>query len=89
MEHMNADQFIEATHRVMSDQTPLTVNISIMQAWLMVSAVQLAWRHPGLSGAMKRHLREIADQFGDRIVEIHPESRDLLDAGWQPEYDID
>lgn len=80
-------KFMEITARVMSDKTPLPVVISIMQSWLLVSGLQLATRHPSLSPYMKDHLTEIARQFQDAIVAVHPEAKEPLEMGWNAEND--
>lgn len=84
---MNESQFIAQTARVMQDRTPLNVHIEIRQAWLIVSVLQLAWRHPNLSEPMRASLVEIADQFQIPIVERHPDAEELLQMGWYTEND--
>ena len=71
----------------MDDQTILPVTISIMQAWFLVTALQLAWRHPGLSPQMKMIIRDAALQFSTAIWELHPAARAILSKGWNTDYD--
>lgn len=84
---MDEQQFMEITSRVMSDQTRLPVSISIMQAWLLVSGLQLATRHPGISSYMRDELTRMARQFQGAIEVIHPEAHEPLEMGWNPELD--
>ena len=86
---MDEAQFIEATRRVMSDQQTLEIHISIMQLWILVSAIQLTTRHPGLHKPLKEALIKVAHQFEDAITLIHPEATELLAAGWDPHYDVE
>lgn len=73
----------------MSDKTPLQVDIDIMSAWLLISGLQLAVKHPGISVHMKKHLTRIGRAFQARIVEHHPEAEELLEMGWNSEFDVD
>lgn len=78
---LDEQQFIEITSRIMSDETRLPVSISIMQAWLLVSALQLATRHPGISPYLRDALTDIARQFQGAIVAIYPEAQEPLEMG--------
>jgi hypothetical protein len=81
-------QFMEVASRVMSDESPLVTHIQIKEMWLIVSALQLATRHPGISPYMKDALTQIARQFQGAIVEIYPEANELLEMGWTPQFDV-
>lgn len=86
---MNKEKYVEITQKVMSDKTPLQVDIDIMSAWLLVSGLQLTVKHPAVSDIVKSELTEIAHQFQARIVEAHPEAEELLDMGWDEQFDVD
>lgn len=86
---MNDQQFIDATAKVMSDKTPLSLTIQIRDAWLLVSGLQLATRHPMVTEPMKGLLETIARQFQGVIVKAHPEAQPLLEMGWDSEYDVE
>lgn len=86
---MDEKKYVEITAKVMSDKTPLQVDIDIMSAWLLVSSLQLAVKHPGLSNPMKTMLTRIARTFQARIAEHHPEADELLNMGWNEAYDVD
>jgi len=88
MRPMSKEEAMRVTAEVMQDETPLTVTISIKEAWLLVSALQLACRHPGLSGFMHRALKKIALQFQQAITERHPEARVPFEMGWNPAFDV-
>ncbi len=78
---------LATTAAVMTDQTPLTIHITIMQAWILISAVQLTCRHPNLGQPLKDALEHAARQFQAAITEVHPEAAELLEKGWHAEYD--
>lgn len=73
---------------VMSDATPLPVIINITQAWLLISGLQLACRHPGVSNYTKTQWELIGRQFHDSITMLHPEADSLLERGWDADYDV-
>ena len=73
---------------VMSDHQPLNVHIDIMQTWLLISAIQLATRHPGLNTTTKTHLTQTGRAFQQAIVDYHPEAAELIEMGWHSEFDM-
>lgn len=85
---MDEQTAIAITGRVMSDETPLLVEIRITDAWMLVSALQLCTRHPGLSKPMRKHITHVAMQFRDAIVERHPDAEIVLEMGWDSDYDV-
>jgi hypothetical protein len=86
---MNEQEFLKQTARIMSDMTPVRANMSIQQTWILISAIQLASRHPGLNRSMKRVLTEIIQEHQKAILALHPEAEELLNMGWNPETDVD
>lgn len=86
---MNEQQFLQTTAKVMTDKTPLSLTIRIQDAWLLVSGLQLATRHPGVTDQMKELLEAIARQFQGAIVQAHPEAHPLLEMGWDSTYDME
>jgi len=86
---ISEDEYMKITGQVMRDKSPLTVSLSIMEAWVLVSNLQLAHRHPGTSDAMKEYVQTIAKRFEAAIVEIHPEAEPLIEMGWNPQFDVD
>jgi hypothetical protein len=84
---MNADDFKKVALAAMTDETALPVHITISDAWMLVSALQLSVRHPGLHQPLKDRLTEIARQFQASIAELHPEANQALEMGWSEEYD--
>lgn len=80
--HPTEPQFIGIAKKVMEDETILPVTIHIKDAWILVSGIQLATRHPGLHGPTRRWLIDIGEQFQAAIIALHPEAEDLLEMGW-------
>lgn len=84
---MNDEQAMEIVRECMTDERPLTVNITIKDAWLLVSAIQLATRHPELSVYTKDSLFSTARQFQTAIENVHWEAHELMEMGWDTQYD--
>lgn len=84
---MNEKEFMKVAGPAMSDETLLPVTIPIKEAWLLVSGLQLAARHPRISLPMRRTLIAIARQFQQAIEEIHPEAHEALEMGWNTKHD--
>jgi hypothetical protein len=82
-------KFMEITAKMMSDKTPLPVTIDIMQAWLLISGLQLACRHPEMDDKMRKALTHTARQFQAAIVAVHPEADELINMGWDTSFDVD
>ena len=85
---MNKQRFMRIATVVMQDERPLPVEINIKEAWFLVSALQLATRHPAMESRQKRHITEIGRQFQNAIVAAHPEAQELLEAGWHSQFDL-
>lgn len=77
----------ELVAQIMTDEAPIPLTILIKDAWLLVSALQLAVRHPTLHEVTKSALEQIARQFQQPITARHPHAEILFEMGWKPEYD--
>lgn len=84
---MNDQQATEIVRECMTDERALTINMTIKDAWLLISAIQLATRHPELSGYMKDSLFSSARLFQVEVEAVHPKAHDLIEMGWNIEYD--
>ena len=85
---MSEQQYLAVVGKIMQDETPIMPIIKIKEAWLLISGLQLATRHPGISPMMKRALEHIARQFQAQIVEDYPEAAVLLEMGWDEANDV-
>lgn len=88
---MNAEEKrrLKVTAEVMQDNSPVIVDIDIAGAWMIVAALQAVTRYSNLGDYMIVKLTEIARLFQSMIVTAHPEAEELLEAGWNPEMDIE
>lgn len=84
---MNDDKAMQIVSNCMSDTTPLTVNITIADAWLLLSGIQLATRHPELSVYMKDSLFNSGLKFQEQVEAVHPEAHEFIEMGWDKRFD--
>jgi len=70
-------------------RAPVTpVMISGQDMFCLLATIQLALRHPGMTGATAEIARAFAEELQKRIVAASPGMKDLCAAGWDPEYDL-
>lgn len=79
--------FMKVAGEVMADTEPLTVHITIAQAWTLIAALQLAWRHPHIEAQLKARIRDLTREFQTAIIERHPQADDLIQMGWDKRHD--
>ncbi len=84
---MNDEKAMQIVSECMSDTTPLTINFTIADAWLLLSGIQLATRHPELSVYMKDSLFESGLKFQEMIEAVHPEAHEFIEMGWDKRFD--
>ncbi len=84
---MNDDQAMQIVSDCLSDTTPLTVNITIADAWMLLSGIQLATRHPELSVYSKDRLFEAGLKFQAQVEAVHPEAHEFIEMGWDKRFD--
>lgn len=80
-------QALDITLKCMKDKALLVVHINVKQAWLIVTWLQLVYRHPGISAPMKNEIRNVAEQFTNAVTISHPEAVSLLAMGWNTNFD--
>lgn len=79
--------YIEIAQRCMTDEQPIAVTTKIKEAWILVSALQLAYRHPGLTPTMAGAIEQIGRQYQAAITQAHPDAAPLLEMGWDSQFD--
>lgn len=83
------ERFLEIAQEVMTDATPLTMQMSVADAWMCVSTLQLATRHPYISRVQRDFFMKVARKFEAVIVQHHPAAKPLIDMGWDERFDVD
>jgi len=71
----------------MSQELP-PVRFDLLSATVIISQIQLAGRHPQNKQTKTYALAEqLARRLQSAIVEVEPELSDILQMGWNPEFD--
>lgn len=66
--------------------TPIQLDLGPYSAFVLVGALQLAWRHPAQAGRMREIIEYIARRVQDGFP---PEYAELLEAGWDTSRDVE
>ncbi len=84
---MNDKDALEIIEKVMTDENRVTFGLSTMDVYLLLSYLQVAYRFPGMSKVMRGHMRHIADQIMQAITTNHPEAIQIIEKGWDAQFD--
>jgi hypothetical protein len=76
------------TEQLMTDKHPMWVTITIADIWLVIGALQLVVRQSELSDALKQRCEGIGRQLQDGVTERHPIAEQLLEMGWDTDFDM-
>ena len=82
---MNPDEII---HAIGESTEILEFGTTPARAFILVSQLQLALRHPHNQGASAAFTRQIANNLTDAICHYIPEARELIEQGWDSAYDV-
>jgi hypothetical protein len=86
---MSEAEMLEITARVMKDQEPIQFIIHMMDAWVLVSQLQLVTRHPDISDAMRKFAEHTGHEIQKSIVAKYPEAEAVINLGWNTRFDVD
>ena len=64
----------------------ITLKLTALDAWAILSQIQLASRHPENTGPTRNIAERIARQLQEQIATT-PALAQTAEAGWDPEYD--
>jgi hypothetical protein len=65
---------------------PIAVQLTPVQAWAIMSTIQLACRHPDYSGPTRRIAEEFARAL-QQVIATSPTLKDVAKKGWHAEFD--
>lgn len=84
---MNKGKMLEALKRLGEDPQAVQVQVSKFQLWCLLSAVQLACRHPKYTGPSRPIVEQTARAMAEPLLANDPELRLLWEMGWQKRFD--
>ncbi|HWN95036.1 MAG TPA: hypothetical protein VNT99_08385 [Methylomirabilota bacterium] len=68
--------------------TPVVLQLDLGTAMQIISALQLACRHPDFNGGARETVEGFARDAQESIGEQAPEIAEFLELGWSEEYDV-
>jgi len=81
--------FAQELDHLMKRLDRATLVVSPFEAWVLLSQLQLALRHPLNTGLSARVARRLADRFTEIAAPANaPTLVEIARRGWQPEYDV-
>lgn len=67
---------------------PLMIEIDLMDAWIVMSVLQLALRHPHLNESPSVHVAKgLAVGIQGMFAQLNPFLGTVAEQGWHPEFD--
>ena len=84
MEGVHFDRMVEQLRRAPG----IHMQVSTQEAFILVSQLQLALRHPGNCGPTSDVARDIAMTLQQGIMSQVPEAKGLLERGWETAFDV-
>lgn len=73
---------------VVDDTRIIPFNTSPARAFALLSAMQLATRHPEMGDDLRYMLIDMAVHIQEALSDLHPGLVEVMDAGWHEEYDV-
>jgi hypothetical protein len=64
------------------------IHLDAMTALCIIAGIQLASRHPGYKGPSSDIAISGIKKLQAILVEVVPEFKDIIEAGWNPELDV-
>ncbi len=65
----------------------IILEVDLVTALAVVANIQLATRHPQNTGPSRKRAEDFARQLQEGIVKLQPGLSDVLNMGWDPQYD--
>ncbi len=81
------EKFNEAFDELCRRQDMITLQLTVLEAWVMLSQLQLALRHPKNTGGSSAIAHKIADRL-QKMVASDGALAEVAELGWRPEHDV-
>ncbi len=81
------ERFIEAMGRLQQDEQPIVVQMDKTTAFLLLSTIQLAMRHPAFSPLIKKRVLVVAQHLEAAVCGSDSALQEVAARGWEPAAD--
>lgn len=72
----------------LSNQYVGSIDLDIVTAMCIIGQIQLASRHPANTGESAAIAASFARQLQEMVVAVAPKNEQLIEKGWNPDFDI-
>jgi hypothetical protein len=79
-------RFSEEFKALREDPQPVILEMSKIEAWMLMAEVQLALRHPNNKGSSSKYSKAVVERLASQIVTT-PALIEVYRRGWEPKYD--
>jgi hypothetical protein len=76
-----------AEFRQLETLPPIVLELTAVEAWILLSQIQLACRHPENTGPSRKMVEGLARRIQDVLAQT-PALYAIAQRGWDPDYDI-
>lgn len=81
------DDFVREFKALSEDPQPVVLTMTKVQAWQLMSQIQLALRHPNNVGPTARTVRGLAETI-EKAVATTPALKQVARMGWDSRFDV-
>lgn len=89
MTHEQYNAAFDAMKRLQVKGFRINLKLGPAQAMMLIGQLQLAARHPANIGPSSGLVRLLATELADELVEAEPELQAIIEAGWDPQHDVE
>lgn len=79
---------LAALERLARDPQPFQLKVSKFEMWMLLAAIQLAWRDPRFKGPVREKVETAARLIGRELTRDDPDLALLFAAGWDREFNM-
>jgi len=84
---MTENKVQDALLELFKDPQPIEWRLTKSMAWQLMSAIQLACRHPGFKGSVRDTTESMARHLQDALCANDNDLRQLAEMGWHQQFD--
>lgn len=84
---MDDREALDIIEKVMTDHDRVSFGLTTMDVYLLISYLQLAYRHPSISKVLRGHMRHITGEIMQAITPKYPDAIPIIEKGWDAQFD--
>ena len=84
----NDKEEILAALKAFKNAEPISIRCDAIAAFMLLTQLQLASRHPGNTGEAADTTKQFALGLQERLIELYPPIADFMEKGWYEIFDV-